>query len=164
MLLDANLMFFGTAPFASASNFVSLVGVTASTGSSVINLGVAREMGIGDGPPNPKLHCQIGTAVTSSSAGMRLNLQYQGSTDSTNWTTYVETGALATSSLTAGVVFRIDIPHRSAGAAVPQYYRLNIAETGTTVESISSGTILAGIVLQQDANPGILYPAGFTVI
>jgi hypothetical protein len=165
MLLDANLMFWGSAPFASASNFTSLATniPTAGITSSVIDLGIARDLGIGDGPPNPKLHCQIGTAITSSSAGVRLNFQFQGSTDSSNWTTYVETGALATSSFTAStVVFKIDVPHRSAGSAIPRYYRLNIAGTGSTVETISSGTILAGIVLQQDSSP--FYPNNFSVV
>ncbi len=168
MLLDANLMFWGSAPFASASNFTSLATniPTAGITSSVIDLGIARDLGVGSGEATPKLHCQIGTGVTSSSAGVRLNLQFQGSTDSSTFTTYVETGALATSSFTAGVVFRIDIPPRAAGASIPRYYRLNFAGTGSTVETISSGTILAGIVIDQDANVGFgtQYASGFTVV
>lgn len=168
MFFDTGLLFFhtGTAYAFTAGEYVSLASVTASTGSSVINLGAARDLGNGSGEAVPKVACLIGTAITSSSAGMRLNLQFQGSTDSTNWTTYVESGALATSSFSASsIVFPVDVPERPAGAALPTYYRLNIAMTGTTVESISSGTILAGIVIDRgSAAPGANYASGFSVV
>lgn len=168
MLFDINNLFWhtGTVFAFTSGEFVSFAGVTASTASSVINMGVAQDMGIGDGMAIPKLAICIGTAFTSSSAGLRLNFQIQGSTDSTNWTTYAESGALATSSLLAGTfVFPIDLPKRPAGAALPQYYRLNALESGTTVESISSGTILAGLVLQRADSQDTLgqYGSGFTV-
>lgn len=166
MILDANLVFWGTAPYASASNYVSLVGQTVSSTSQTINLGTARDLGVGSGEAVPKVLVQIGTAITSSSSGMRLNMQFQGSTDSSNWTTYAEGGALATSAFTASsIVFPIDVPQRAAGAALPQYYRLSLTMTGTTVESISSGTILAGIVIDRPADSaGAQYSSGFTVI
>ncbi len=168
MFFDSGLLFFhsGTTYAFTAGEFVSLATVTATTGSSVINLGAARDLGIGSGEAVPKVACIIGTAITSSSAGLRINMQFQGSTDSTNWTTYVESGALATSAFTASsIVFPIDVPQRPAGAALPTYYRLNAVLTGTTVESISSGTILAGIVIDRDAdNAGKNYGSGFTVI
>lgn len=166
MILDANLVFWGTAPYASASNYVSLATLTVSTSSQVINLGAARDLGDGSGQAVPKVLVQIGTAITSSSSGLRINMQFQGSTDSTNWTTYVESGALATSAYTASsIVFPIDVPQRPAGAALPTYYRLNAAFTGTTNESVSSGTILAGILIDRPADSaGAQYASGFTVI
>jgi hypothetical protein len=168
MFLDTNLLFFhsGTTYAFTSGEFFSLAGVTAGTASAVINLGTARDLGIGDGEAVPKLACTIGTAITSSSTGLRLNFQFQGSTDSTNWTTYVESGALATSAFLVNTnVFPIDVPQRPAGASLPTYYRLNIAQTGTTVESISSGTILAGIVVQRDQeNAGAHYGSGFSVV
>src|SRR5690348_9863210 len=99
MLFDVNNLFWHTGSvFAFTSGeFVSLASITSSgTSSQSINMGVAQDLGIGDGVAIPKVACLIGTAVTSSSSGLRINMQFQGSTDSTNWTTYVESGALAT--------------------------------------------------------------------
>lgn len=168
MLFDINNLFWhtGTTYAFTSGEFVSMATVTATTGSSVINMGVAQDLGIGDGVAIPKIACVIGTAFTSASSGLRLNMQIQGSTDSTNWTTYAESGAVATSSYTAGAfILPIDLPRRPTGVALPQYYRLNMAFSGTTVESISSGTILAGLVLQRaDSQDTLgLYSSGFTV-
>ena len=166
MFADTNLIFFGSAPF-TAGNFKSLATLTASgTVSAAINLGVPEDMGIGDGEAIPKLAIYIGTGVTSACASTNINIQFRGSTDSVNWTVYAESGALSTASFAAGVkVFPIDVPHRPAGAALPQYYDLNLAFTGVGgSETISGGTIWAGIVIQRDDNPGGQYPSGFTVV
>ncbi len=166
MIFDVNNLFWYTGTFAfTAGNFVSLVGVTSTgTGSSVINITNPADLGIGDGEAIPKVAMYIGTAITSSSAGMRLNIQFQGSTDSTNWTTYVESGTASTASYAVSTkVFPVSLPHRAPGAALPQYYRLNLAISGSTNETISSGTILAGLVIQRDDSPLGLYPSGFTV-
>ncbi len=167
MIFDVNNMFFGSAPFASASNFLSLAALTASgTTSTVINMGVAQDLGMGDGEGIPKVAIKIGTAITSSSSGLRLNFQFEGSTDSTNWTVYAETGAKATSAFAAGGwVLPIDVPRRPSGVALPQYYRIEMAVTGITNETISSGTILGGLVQQRDDSVDTLgqYPSGFTV-
>ncbi len=167
MIFDTQLLFYhtGTAFAFTAGEFVSLVGVT-STGlaSSVINLTVLEDLGIGDGEAIPKVACYIGTAVTSASTGLLINMQFQGSTDSSNWTTYVESGTASTASYLAGTkVFPISLPHRSPGASLPQYYRLNIAATGVTSQTISAGTILAGVVIQRDDSPIGLYGSGFVV-
>lgn len=168
MLFDVNNLFYHTgSTFAFTSGeFVNLATVTATTGSSVINMGVAQDMGMGDGMGIPKVAVLIGTAFTSSSSGLRLNAQFQGSTDSTNWTTYAETGALATSSFKAGQwVLPIDVPRRPSAVALPQYYRMNLVFSGTTVESISSGTIIGGLVQQRSDSDDTLgqYGSGFTV-
>lgn len=164
MFADSNLIFFGSAPY-TAGNFASLAGLTTSTGGNVINLTTPEDMGIGDGEAVPKLACYIGTGITSASASLNLNFQFQGSTDSSNWTTYVETGALTTTSLIANAkVFAVDVPHRAAGASLPQYYRLNITASGNGVASVTIGTVFAGIVIQRDDSPVGLYRSGFTVV
>lgn len=164
MFADLNLIFFGSAPY-TAGNFASLV-TTTNIASGVINQTVAQDAGIGDGEAIPKLAIYIGTGITSACTSMNVNFQFQGSTNSTAWTTYVETGPTSTASLTAGVkVFPIDLPHRAAGAALPQYYRLNVTTSGNAnTESISAGTIFAGIVIQRDDNPVGLYKSGFSVV
>ena len=72
MLFDSGLLFFhatGTFQF-TAGEFVSLVGSTTVSTSAVINLGNARDLGIGPGEEIPQLSLQVGTAITSSSASM----------------------------------------------------------------------------------------------
>lgn len=167
MFFDSQLVFFGTAPYASVSNYQSLAGlVSAGTASAAINLTVAEDMGIGDGEAVPKLAIFVGTAVTSACTGTNINVQFRGSTDSSHWTVYAESGPLTTASFTAGAkIFPIDVPHRPAGAALPQYYDLNLAVTGVGgSETISAGSILAGIVIQRFDNPVGLYSSGFTVV
>jgi hypothetical protein len=168
MLFDVNNLFWhtGSTYAFTSGEFVNLATVTATTVSSTINMGVAQDLGMGDGMGIPKVAVLIGTAFTSASTGLRLNFAYQGSTDSTNWTTYSETGALATSSLKAGQwVIPIDVPRRPSGVALPQYYRINVVFSGTTVESISSGTIIGGLVQQRSDSDDTLglYSSGFTV-
>lgn len=165
-LFDKNLVFFGSSPYQSVSNYQSLSGITGSgTASGAINLTVAEDLGIGPGVAVPKIAAYIGTAITSSSASLAINIQFQGSTDSSNWTTYIESGPLTTASFTAGAkVAPWDVPHRAPGASLPQYYRLNLAVTGNTNESVSSGSILAGIVIDRTDNPVGLYSSGFTVV
>jgi hypothetical protein len=166
MLADVNLLFWGSSPYASVSNFTSLANLTNSSASTVINLGVAEDMGIGDGEAVPKVAIYVGTGFTSACTSQKLNFQFQGSTDSSNWTTYVETGVLATSSLTAGnKIFPIDVPHRPPGISLPQYYRINVTSSGNAAsEAISAGSLWGGIVIQRDDNPVGSYPSGFVVV
>ena len=166
MIFDTNLVFYGSAPY-TAGNFFNLAGTTATTTSSVINLQVPEDMGIGDGEAVPKLAIYVGTAVTGASGGMTINVQFQGSTDSSNWTTYAESGALTTASfVSGGPIFPIDIPKRPAGAALPQYYRLSLGVAANGTASITAGTIMAGIVIQRadSDNTSGAYPSGFTVV
>lgn len=170
MIFDKNLFFFGSSPYASVSNYQSVAGVTtASTTltSGTVDLGVAEDLGIGDGEAIPKLAAYIGTGITSACTGLRLNFQFQGSTDSSNWTTYIESGALASTTLIAGAnVMPWDWPKRPAGAALARYYRVNVVETGVGgAESISTGSILVGVVVQRAdaADTLVQYSSGFTV-
>ena len=54
MIFDTNLVFYGSAPY-TAGNFFNLAGTTATTTSTVINLQVPEDMGIGDGESNTSL-------------------------------------------------------------------------------------------------------------
>lgn len=166
MLFDATLLFFHTGSVYSftSGEFVSVAGVTNSTSSTVINLGNARDLGIGPGAEIPMIALYVGTAFTSSSASLTINAQFQGSTDSTHWTTYAESGANTTASYAAGAaVLPIAIPRRPTGAALPLYYQINLAVNGGGA-SLSTGTLIGGIVLAH-ADGGTIgqYPAGFTV-
>jgi hypothetical protein len=167
MLFDSTLLFYhsGTTYAFTAGEFVSLVGVTSSTASGVINLGNARDMGIGEGEERPNVFIAIGGGgITSSSTTLTVNFQFQGSTDSVTWTTYMETGANATTGLTAGTQFVFPVPARPPGAALPLYYRLNTSLGTNATAGISTGGVLAGIVLAPAQGiSGGQYPAGFTV-
>ena len=168
MIFDVNNLFFYTGSFAFTSgNFRSLVGVTESgLASTVIDMGVAQDLGIGDGVAIPKVVAIVGTAITTANTTTTVFMQFQGSTDSVNWTTYVETPELTTASLTAGArILSIDVPPVPAGVALPRYYRLFFDVNNTAgTQTISAGTILAGLVLQRDDNNVGQYTSGFTVI
>lgn len=168
MLFDVNNLFFhtGSAYAFTAGEFVSLVGMTESgQASSVINQGVARDAGIGDYSP-PKVALEIGTGITTANTTASLQFRFQGSTDSTNWTTYVQSDWLTTASLTAGSqVFMIDVPPVPPGVALPTYYRIFIDLDNTAgTQAISAGTIIGGIVLQRDNAYPPTYPSGFSVV
>lgn len=165
MLLDSTLLFWhsGTTYAMTAGEYVSLVGLTQSSASTAINLGNARDLGIGPGEERPNVIVSIGTAITSSLATMSLAIQFQGSTDSSTWTTYMQTSASTTASFAAGNLFVFDVPARPPGVSIPQYYRLNFLMAGTNgTAGISTGTVLAGITLGPSQGT-TTYPAGFTV-
>lgn len=172
MLFDATLLFWHTGSVYqfTSGEFVNLAGAlagSASLVSSVINLGNARDLGIGPGQEIPQLALNVGTAITSSCASTLINAQFQGSTDSVNWTTYAESGANSTASYAAGAaVLPIAVPRRPSGVALPLYYRVNMAITGGAgTAGLSTGTIIGGIVLARADSAGTLdqYPAGFSV-
>ena len=169
MLFDSTLLFFhvGTAFNMSASEGLSLVGATATSTSTVINLGNPRDLGIGDGAENPEVAVFVGTAITSSCASMLINAQFEGSTDSSTWTVYAESGAASTASYAAGYrVFPLKVPRRPSGAALPLYYRMNLVISGGAgTAGISTGTIIGGIVLSSANSAGTLdqYASGFSV-
>lgn len=169
MLFDVNNLFFhtGSAFAFTAGEFVSLVGMTESgQASSVIDMGVAQDLGVGDGMTVPKVAVVIGTAITTANTTASIQFRFQGSTDSTNWTNYEMSDWRATSALTASsIVFPISVPERPAGVALPRYYRLFVDLDNTAgTQAISSGTIMAGIVLQRDGGPVGAYPSNFTVV
>ena len=166
-LFDSNLLFTGTA----SSPYQTLV-VTAATSGSVastntINLTNARDLGQGnDGMGSvPKIFVfTSSSAITSACGSATMNIQFQGSTDSTNWTTYIETGWQTTTSMAANTrIAAFDWPQRAIGAALPSYVRLNFSFSGSTTAVISSGAVFAAIALQGEQNAVGLYPSGFQV-
>lgn len=169
MLFDLGLLFYhaGSGVQLTSGEYVNLATITASSASTVINLGNARDLGIGNGPDTPMVALAIGAAITSACQSTLINVQFQGSTNSTLWTTYAESGAASTASYAAGAQpLPINVPRRPTGAGLPLYYRVNLAVTGNALsETISTGTIIGGIVLARSDSPDTLglYPSGFTV-
>lgn len=156
-IFDLNLIF---------SNTTSLVTST-STASAVIDLVNARDMGeSNDGIGGvPKIAAYVGTGITSACASATLNVAFQTSTDSSAWTTAIETGYMTTASLSASSRLAVfDWPQRAPGAALPRYVRLLYSFSGLAANTVSTGTIFAGIVLEAQQNNVGAYPSGFTVI
>ena len=176
-LFDVNLLFYhvtNTYGFTSGE-FVNMAGqlATASSASTAINLGNARDLGIGMGQETPFVVAVVGTAFTCSSANLTINLQFQGSTNGVSYTTYTETGASSTASWPAGTQISFAVPPRITDPSqatqlvgLPLYYQLNMVFAGTAnTVSVSTGTILAGISLAapMDATTLGQYPSGFSV-
>ena len=169
MFFDVQTLFWGKSPYQSLSNFASVAATATLTTSMTINLGVAEDLGIGQGEAQPCIALYVGTGITSASTSMTINWQFLGSTDSTTWTVYAETGALTTASFAAGAnIFPIDVPKRPAGAALPQYYQMRGVIAGTDgTATISTGTVMGGIIVggRNDMSDTLgLYTSGFTVV
>jgi hypothetical protein len=120
MILDSSLQF-------SAAQQL----LTSAASDNIVDLLAARDLGIGDSPA-VQVIASVNTAFATTNSGT-LQLQFQGSTDSTTWTTYVETPAIAAASLAATrQLAGFDLPRPVPGAALPRYYRLNyVVGTGT---------------------------------
>ena len=73
--------------------------------------------------------------------------------------------ALTSASLTSGSILEMEIPPRPPGAALPLYYLLNIATVVPNAQTITAGSLVAGIVLStpQGSRTMANYAAGFTV-
>lgn len=144
--------------------FDSAFGITTTiVSTNVIDLTNPRDMGFGDANgATPKLLVLVGTAFTSTNSAT-LQIQFQGSTDNSTYSTYAESRAYAATSLTAGAkLFNVDLPARDINDALPRYYRLNYV-VGTGI--MTTGTITAAIVLGREDAVGSqgTYPSGFTV-
>lgn len=170
MLLDVNNLFFhaGNVFAFTSGEYMSLAGITSSSSGLNITLSHPEDLGIGDGEAIPNIAVLVGTGITCTCQSLRINAQFQGATQSTGpWTTFAESGALATSSYVANNwVLPIAVPRRPSGTSLPSFYRLNLALTGNgSSESITTGTLLGGLVIQRgDAMDTIpQYSSGFTV-
>lgn len=163
MLLDNTLVF---------DNYAAVNFTTATASTNVIDLqgGInfnygnatrfGEDLGIGQGEAWPQVAAYVGLVMTST-ASATLNIQFQGSTDSTNWDTYMESGTIAVAKLVAGQkVGAWQWPHRGPSASLPRYIRLNYVPS---VGAISTGTIFAAITLVRDDWTQALYPANYTV-
>lgn len=141
MYLDGYLQF---------SNAQALTTTAAST--NVIDMSVARDMGIGYPLP---IAVQVVTALVG---GTSVQVQLQYSADNATWTTLSESRAYLTAELVAGAkLFPGSIPARPSNDAMPRYYRLNYVIAGT----YTSGAVTAYIVL--DRQDQVSYPAGINV-
>ncbi len=120
MILDSSLQF-------SAAQQLLATAVS----DNIVDLLNARDMGIGDSPA-VQVIASVNTAFVTTNSGT-LQLQFQGSTDSSTWTTYMETPAIAAANLTAAHhLFANDVPRVPYNVALPRYYRLNyVVGTGT---------------------------------
>jgi hypothetical protein len=151
MILDNNLVFSNgqaiTGTTASAASYDMAGGATTASFVYGNASRFGEDLGIGDGVAMPKVCAYIGTApLTTNSA--TLQIAFQGSTDSSNWDTYVETRAIPATALSAGTkVAAFDWPPKAAGFSLPRYVRLYYT-VGTG--AFTTGTIFAAIGLQRD--------------
>lgn len=161
MIIDGALQFTGTA--GTISNDLPTTGTQQST--NVIDLAVARDMGVGDDPAL-KLLIQIMATFT---VGTSLEVQLQGAPDSAgspgSYTTMWDSGAIAEADLVAGrYIANIDIPETWLGTAVgtgkqalPRYLRLQYVTVGTH----TTGAIFGSIILDRERM--ISYPPGIVI-
>lgn len=144
MLLDKLLQF---------SNAQALTATAVST--DVIDLGVARDIA-----PGEPIKGYVSTVTLLQSAGSStLQVQVQGSTDNSTFSTYWESEAIAKASI-AAVGSRIDfeMPRPTPGRALPRYLRLNYV---VATADFTAGAITAGLVLDRDDL--VAYPPGIAV-
>jgi len=166
MILDNNLVFSNgqASNFTTSTPATTVIDLSGGTNFAFGNASVfGEDLGIGDGVAIPRIEVFTGTAMTTATSA-KLNIQFQGSTDSTNWTTYIETGVLPAAEVAKvnNPIAKMMWPHRQVAAALPRYVRLNYdlsASTGT----FSTGTISAYVMLQRDDWPLGLYPSNFVV-
>lgn len=136
--------------------FSSAQALTATAVSTdVIDLGTARDMA-----PGEPIKGFVATITDLLSAGSTtLQVQVQGSTDNSSFSTYWESEAIAKASVTAAGS-RIDfaLPRPTPGRSLPRYLRLNYV---VAVANFTAGTITAALV--GDAGEQVTYPAGVVV-
>lgn len=124
--------------------------LTASRASTdVIDLVNARDLG-GSFVDNPNLKIRLTVTTTFQSSGSStLTVSFQGSTDNSNWDTYLSMPAVAKASLAAGYQLDIPWPDRLSGQSLPQYIRLNYT-VGTT--DFTAGALSAYVILDRQKN------------
>ena len=144
MILDKNLL---------VSNNQAITSSAAST--DVIDIGVARDIGIGD----PLELIAVITASLDAVGSATLVTALEGSVDNSNWTVMAQTRAIGKADLLAGrELCRFKLPATGAGQAHPRYYRLNYT---VATGPMTAGTVTAGLNLDRQANHA--YPPGIVV-
>lgn len=125
----------------------ALTATRAST--DVIDLVNARDLG-GSFVDNPNLKIRMTVVTALVSAGSStLAVAFQGSTDNSNWDTYLTMPTVAKASLVAGYTLDIPWPDRLSGQSLPQYIRLNYTVDTT---DFTGGTVSAYVVLDRQKN------------
>jgi hypothetical protein len=121
----------------------------------VVDLGNARDIA-----PGEPIRGFVAVVTDLLSAGATtLQVQVQGSTDNSTFSTYWESEAIAKASVTAaGSRIDFEMPRPTPGRALPRYLRLNYV---VAVSNFTAGTITAGLVLGRDDLQS--YPPGITV-
>jgi len=132
---------------------------TTAVSTNVIDLGVARDLGIGDNPAL-KIAIYVNTTFTSTAAAT-LQVQVQGSTDNSNFTVMAESRAYAIADLVAGSkLLPIDLPAVGGAQALPRYLRLNYVG-GTATFTL--GKLSAYLVLDRQDSMPPTYPPGVVI-
>ncbi len=164
MILDYNYLFDGSASAAGGVTGTALTSMTAGglASTNVIDLVNARDMGIGDAPALKIMVLVTTSFSTTGTASTTMQIKAQGSTDNTTFTTYAETAALASGSMTAGLkIAQFDWPGINPdNGALPRYLRL-LYVLGGPGSTFSAGSVISAIVLGRDDSRG--YPPGVTV-
>lgn len=153
MIIDGLLIF---EPVAGTAITVTAVS------TNVIDLSVARDVGIGDNPAM-KIAMYIKAAFTAAGAGT-LQVQAQGAPDNGagapgTFVTLAESRAYSLAELALGNrIFPIDWPSQGVDLVTHRFLRLNyIVATGP----MTAGSIFAALVLDRQESPQ--YPAGVTI-
>lgn len=145
MILDKNLL-------VSSSQNLTVTAVS----TDVVDLANARDLG----PGTPiRVLCQVAVAFATTNAAT-LQVQVQGSTDNSTYSTYAESRAYAVTEcdVIGTRLLDIDIPRPSGEAAIPRYLRMRyVVGTG----DFTPGAVTAAFVLDRDDIPQ--YPSGFAV-
>lgn len=155
MIIDGALQFTGTAGSVSSDSPTN--GTEQST--NVLDLSVARDMGIGDNPAL-KLFVEVTTAFAD---GTSLQVNLEGAPDNGSglpgsYTNMINGPVVAEADLVAGArLLEVDVPRPAPGQAIPRFLRLEYVTVGTHTAGAVYGTI---VLDRQDM---VAYPAGQTV-
>lgn len=126
---------------------VALTSTAAST--NVVDLLNARDMGVGDDPALDVV--VVVTSALLSAGATTLQVQFQGSTDNSTWTTYMQTDTIAKANLGQGAKISFDLPRLPPGVSRPRYLRLNyVVATGP----FTSGNVTSFILVDEQQNTG----------
>ena len=141
MFIDANLVFDqGTYSYTTGMTGANQFGSgTTTTSTNIIDLLNARDIGAGTANDHSDLTVEF-LVTTAYAGGTSVNFQVQGSTDSTTWTTYCESGAIAIASLGAGKAVKLKMPIVNPDdGALPRYLRTAYVNVGAN----TAGAVIA---------------------
>ena len=147
MLLDSTLALDGP-------GFVAITATRDST--NVVDLGVARDMGIG----TSLYLVMIGDGLFAAAGAATLSIAFRGSADDSTYFTYAQGTVLSIAQLNAGGYFLpITVPRPLATGIMPmpRYYKMvYTVATGP----FTAGAVQAYLALSRDDIPA--YPAGYS--